>query len=135
MPKLIGEDRFLIGQVRVKRSEIEETGHYDLEGLFIRLGYAIDTIKAKRVVLDTIEALFSGFDNQKVLRSEVRRLFQILKDNGVTAIITGERGDGSLTLQGLEEYVPDCMILLDNRVNEQVSTRRLQSVKYRGTRH
>ena len=97
-------------------------------------GYAIDSIGAKRVVLDTIETLFGGFANQAILRAELRRLFRWLKDKGVTAVITGERGDGTLTRQGLEEYVSDCVILLDHRVTEQVSTRRLRVVKYRGTR-
>jgi circadian clock protein KaiC len=124
-----------IDHVHIDRSEIEETGEYDLEGLFIRLGYAIDSIGAKRVVLDTIEALFSGFPNQAVLRSEIRRLFRWLKDRGVTTIITAERGEGSLTRQGLEEYVSDCVILLDNRVIDQITTRRLRIVKYRGSTH
>ena len=121
--------------MHVDRSEIEETGEYDLEGLFIRLGYAIDSIGAKRVVLDTIEALFSGFPNQAVLRSEIRRLFRWLKDKGVTTVITAERGEGTLTRQGLEEYVSDCVILLDNRVIDQITTRRLRIVKYRGSTH
>src|SRR6185436_7472259 len=108
---------------------------YDLNGLFIRLGYAIDTIKAKRVVLDTIETLFGGFSNQAILRAELRRLFRWLKDKGVTAIITAERGDGTLTRHGLEEYVSDCVILLDHRVENQISTRRLRVVKYRGSLH
>ncbi|MBC8085154.1 MAG: circadian clock protein KaiC, partial [Hymenobacter sp.] len=124
-----------VDHVHVDRSEIEETGEYDLEGLFIRLGHAIDSIGAKRVVLDTIEALFSGFPNQGVLRSEIRRLFRWLKDKGVTTIITAERGDGTLTRQGLEEYVSDCVILLDNRVIDQITTRRLRVVKYRGSTH
>ena len=124
-----------VDHVHVDRSEIEETGEYDLEGLFIRLGHAIDSIGAKRVVLDTIEALFSGFPNQGVLRSEIRRLFRWLKDKGVTTIITAERGEGTLTRQGLEEYVSDCVILLDNRVIDQITTRRLRVVKYRGSTH
>jgi circadian clock protein KaiC len=124
-----------LDHVHVDRSEIEETGEYDLDGLFIRLGYAIDSIGAKRVVLDTIEALFSGFPNQGVLRSEIRRLFRWLKDKGVTTVITAERGDGTLTRQGLEEYVSDCVILLDNRVIDQITTRRLRIVKYRGSTH
>ncbi|MBJ6108778.1 circadian clock protein KaiC [Hymenobacter sp. BT523] len=124
-----------VDHVHVDRSEIEETGEYDLEGLFIRLGYAIDSIGAKRVVLDTIESLFSGFPNESVLRSEIRRLFRWLKDKGVTTIITAERGDGTLTRQGLEEYVSDCVILLDNRVIDQITTRRLRVVKYRGSTH
>ncbi len=121
--------------VQIDRSQIEETGDYDLDGLFIRLGEAIDSIGAKRVVLDTIETLFGGLSNTAVLRSELRRLFGWLKAKGVTAVITGERGDGTLTRQGLEEYVSDCVILLDHRVTEQLSTRRLRVVKYRGSTH
>jgi circadian clock protein KaiC len=132
---LVRKKKLAMDFVRVERSEIEETGDYDLEGLFIRLGAAIDSIGAKRVVLDTIEALFSGLQNEGILRAELRRLFRWLKDKGVTAIITGERGDGTLTRRGLEEYVSDCVILLDHRVTDQVSTRRLRVVKYRGTPH
>jgi circadian clock protein KaiC len=135
LPGLQAQKLLRVDHVHVDRSEIEETGEYDLEGLFIRLGYAIDVIGAKRVVLDTIEALFSGFPNQAVLRSEIRRLFRWLKDKGVTTIITAERGDGTLTRQGLEEYVSDCVILLDNRVIDQITTRRLRIVKYRGSTH
>ena len=127
--------KLFIDYVRIERSEIEETGEYDLEGLFIRLAHAIDSIGAKRVVLDTIEAIFSGLPNDNILRAELRRLFRWLKDKGVTAIITAERGDGSLTRHGLEEYVSDCVILLDHRVKEQTSTRRLRVVKYRGSTH
>ncbi|HEY1542474.1 MAG TPA: circadian clock protein KaiC [Xanthobacteraceae bacterium] len=133
--RLIKERKLVIDHVRVERSEIEETGEYDLEGLFIRLGYAIDKIGAKRVVLDTIEALFGGLSNEGVLRAELRRLFEWLKNKGVTAIITGERGEGQLTRHGLEEYVSDCVILLDHRVHEHITTRRLRVVKYRGTAH
>lgn len=133
--ELVRQKKMVLDFVRVERSEIDETGDYDLEGLFIRLGAAIDSIGAKRVVLDTIETLFSGFQNQAVLRAELRRLFRWLKDKGVTAIITGERGDGTLTRQGLEEYVSDCVILLDHRVVDQISTRRMRIVKYRGTTH
>jgi len=121
--------------IRIERSEIEETGEYDLEGLFIRLNHAIDSIGAKRVVLDTIESLFGGLSNESILRAELRRLFRWLKDKGVTAIITGERGEGTLTRHGLEEYVSDCVILLDHRVEGQISTRRLRIVKYRGSAH
>jgi circadian clock protein KaiC len=135
LQKLQDEKKIRIDHVHIDRSEIEETGEYDLEGLFIRLGYAIDSIKAKRVVLDTLENLFSGLDNQAVLRTEIRRLFTWLKSKGVTAIITGERGEGALTRQGLEEYVSDCVILLDNRVVNQITTRRLRIIKYRGTVH
>jgi circadian clock protein KaiC len=132
---LVEEQKLLIDYVHVERSEIEETGEYDLEALFIRLGHAVDTIGAKRVVLDTIETLFGGLSNAAILRSELRRLFRWLKDKGVTAIITGERGDGQLTRQGLEEYVSDCVIVLDHRVAEQLSIRRLRIVKYRGSSH
>ena len=132
---LMRQKLLAIDHVRVERSEIEETGEYDLEGLFIRMGFALDAIGAKRVVLDTIEALFSGFDNATILRAELRRLFTWLKDRGVTAVITGERGDGTLTRHGLEEYVSDCVILLDHRVQNQVSTRRLRVMKYRGSTH
>jgi len=127
--------KLLVDHIRVVRSEIEETGSYDLEGLFIRLGLAIDSIGAKRVVLDTLEALFGGFSNTAILRAEIRRLFEWLKERGVTAIVTGERGDGSLTRHGLEEYVSDCVILLDHRVVNQLTARRLRIVKYRGSVH
>jgi circadian clock protein KaiC len=133
--KLQAQKKLRIDHVHIERSEIEETGEYDLEGLFIRLNYAIDSIGAKRVVLDTIESLFSGMGNMTILRSEIRRLFAWLKEKGVTAIITGERGENSLTRQGLEEYVSDCVILLDFRVIEQIATRRLRIVKYRGSTH
>jgi circadian clock protein KaiC len=127
--------QILLDNVRIERSEIEETGEYDLEGLFIRLGHAIDSIGAKRVVLDTIESLFSGLPNPSILRAELRRLFRWLKSKGMTAIITGERGDHTFTRHGLEEYVSDCVVFLDHRVTEQLSTRRLRVVKYRGSTH
>ena len=129
------QKKVALDYVRVERSEIEETGEYDLEGLFIRLGHAIESVGAKRVVLDTIEALFAGLCNHAVLRAELRRLFRWLKDQGMTAVITGERGDDTLTRYGLEEYVADCVIMLDHRVNDQISTRRLRVVKYRGSAH
>jgi circadian clock protein KaiC len=132
---LIKHKKIALDHVYIERSEIEETGEYDLEGLFIRLNYAIDSIGAKRVVLDTIESLFAGLPNQLILRAELRRLFRWLKDKGVTSIITGERGEETLTRQGLEEYVSDCVIMLDHRVTEQTSTRRLRVVKYRGSMH
>jgi circadian clock protein KaiC len=132
---LVARKKLVIDHVRVERSEIEENGEYDLEGLFIRLDHAIKTIGAKRVVLDTIETLFSGLNNQGILRSELRRLFGWLKDRGMTTVITGERGEGALTRQGLEEYVSDCVVLLDHRVYGQISTRRLRVVKYRGSLH
>ncbi|MDD5033429.1 MAG: circadian clock protein KaiC [Methylococcaceae bacterium] len=132
---LIARQMMVLDFVYIERSEIEETGEFDLEGLFIRLGLAIDAIGAKRVVLDTIESLFSGLPNPLILRAELRRLFRWLKDKGVTAIITGERGDETLTRQGLEEYVSDCVIVLDHRVSDQVCSRRLRVVKYRGSTH
>jgi circadian clock protein KaiC len=132
---LIRRSLLSVDYVHVERSEIEETGEYDLEGLFLRLGYAIDSVGAKRVALDTLETLFGGLGNEAVLRAELRRLFRWLKDRGVTAVITAERGDGALTRYGLEEYVSDCVILLDHRVIDQVATRRLRVVKYRGSAH
>jgi circadian clock protein KaiC len=135
LEKLAADKKLAIDHVELDRNEIEESGEYDLEGLFIRLGFAIDSIGAKRVVIDTIETLFGGLQNQAILRSELRRLFAWLKEKGVTAIITGERGEGTLTRYGLEEYVADCVILLDNRVRDQLSTRRLRVVKYRGSSH
>ena len=135
LPALVKAQKLAVDYVRVERSEIEETGEYDLEGLFVRLDHAIRTVGARRVVLDTIESLFAGLKNDTILRSELRRLFRWLKDQGVTALITGERGDGALTRQGLEEYVSDAVILLDHRVHDQVSTRRLRVVKYRGSHH
>lgn len=132
---LEAERKLVVDHIHVDPAEIAETGEFDLEGLFIRLGFAIDSIGAKRVVLDTLETLFGGFENESILRAELRRLFRWLKDKGVTAVITAERGDGTLTRQGLEEYVSDCVILLDHRVTEQTSTRRLRIVKYRGTAH
>lgn len=131
------DKKLSLDYVHIDRSEIEETGDYNLEGLFVRLGFAIDAVGAKRIVLDTLEALFSGFANQFILRSEIRRLFRWLKDRGVTAVITAERSTtvGGLTRHGLEEYVSDCVIALDHRVNDQISTRRLRVVKYRGSTH
>src|SRR5450432_201825 len=132
---LIAAKKLVLDYVYVDRNEFQETGEYDLEGLFIRLGYAIDCIKAKRVVLDTIEGLFGALPNQSIVRAELRRLFRFLKEKGVTVIMTGERGDGMLTRFGLEEYVSDCVISLDHRVVDQVTTRRIRVVKYRGTTH
>jgi circadian clock protein KaiC len=133
--QLIARELMVVDFVKIDRSEIQEAGEYDLEGLFVRIAHAIDSVKAKRVVLDTVEALFAGFKDEALLRSELRRLFRWLKDKGVTSVITAERGDGTLTRYGLEEYVSDCVIALDNRVVEQLSTRRMRIVKYRGTAH
>jgi circadian clock protein KaiC len=135
LDKLITNGKILIDYVYIDPSEIEETGDYDLEGLFIRLGCAIDSIGAKRVVLDTIEVLFSGFKNDAILRAELRRLFRWLKEKGVTAIVTGEHGENALTRYGLEEYVADCVITVDNRLENQIATRRLRIIKYRGSSH
>ena len=133
--ELVNQNRLAIDYVHIEPSEIEEAGEYDLEGLIIRLGYAIDAIGAKRVALDTIEVLFSGLTNENILRSELRRLFRFLKDKGVTAIITGEQGEKTFTRFGLEEYVADCVIFLNHIVDHQVATRRLRIVKYRGSAH
>lgn len=132
---LVAQKKLALDFVHIERSELEEAGEYDLEGLFIRLGQAIDCIGAKRVVLDTIEMLFSGLSNTAILRAELNRLFRWLKEKGVTAVITAERGEKSLTRYGLEEYVADCVILLDHRVEGQMATRRLRIVKYRGASH
>jgi circadian clock protein KaiC len=132
---LANRKKLFVDYIPVEPSEIAETGAYDLEGLFIRLQDAVDRVGAKRVLLDTVEALFSGFSNSGILRAEFRRLFRWLKDRGLTTIVTAERGNTTLTREGLEEYVSDCVILLDHRINEQVSARRMRIVKYRGTRH
>ena len=132
---LVARKKIVIDYIKIEPAEIQETGAYDLEGLFVRLQYAVDSIGAKRVVLDTVEAIFSGFANVGMLRAEIRRLFRWLKDRGLTTVVTAERGEGNLTRYGLEEYVSDCVIFLDHRVSEQVSTRRLRVVKYRGTSH
>ncbi|MBJ6798788.1 circadian clock protein KaiC [Geomonas propionica] len=133
--ELVAQKRLALDYVHIEKSEIEETGEYDLEGIFIRLGHAIDVIGAKRVVLDTIEALFSGLSNENILRSELRRLFRYLKDKGVTAIVTGEQGERTLTRYGLEEYVADCVIFLNHSVTAQIATRRMRIIKYRGSSH
>jgi circadian clock protein KaiC len=135
LDRLVAENKISMDFVRVERSEIEETGAYDLEGLFIRLGHAIDSIGARRLVLDTIESLFSGLTNTAILRAELRRLFRWLKEKSVTAVITGELGTGQLTHHGLEEYVSDCVIVLSHRVSANIATRRLRIVKYRGSIH
>jgi circadian clock protein KaiC len=135
LSQLIAEKKLRLDHVQLDRSQIEETGEYDLEGLFVRLGYAIDAIGAQRVLLDTIEALFAGLSNTGILRAELARLFRWLKDKGVTTVVTGERGEGQLTRHGLEEYVSDCVILLDHRVSDTIFTRRLRVVKYRGSVH
>ena len=127
--------KLALDYVRIEPNEIQETGAYDLDGLFIRLGHAIDSVGAKRVVLDTIETLFAGLSDTRVLRAELRRLFNWLRTKGVTAIVTGERGEGTMTRHGLEEYITDCVIMLDHRVVEQNATRRLRVVKYRGSTH
>lgn len=132
---LVKSKKIWLEHIHIVRDDIEQSGEFDLEGLFIRIHYAIESTGAKRVVLDTIESLYSELPNPKILRTELRRLFRWLKRKGVTTIVTAERGDGSLTRQGLEEYVSDCVILLDNRVEDQSSIRRLRIVKYRGSTH
>jgi circadian clock protein KaiC len=135
LQQLQDDNLLVMDHVQLAPGDLEETGAWDLSGLFIRLGAAIDEVGAKRVVLDTIETLFGAFENVATLRAELRRLFSWLKERGVTAIVTGERGDGSLTRYGIEEYVSDCVIVLDHRVNGQTSTRRLRVLKYRGSLH
>lgn len=133
--ELVTQQKMSMDYIHLDKSEITEIGEYDLEGLFVRLEYAISSIGAKRVVLDTIEALFSGLSNDAIVRAELRRLFRWLKDRGVTAIVTGEQGSGTLTRHGIEEYVSDCVIFLDHKVIDQISTRRLRIIKYRGSAH
>ncbi|MBI5442653.1 MAG: circadian clock protein KaiC, partial [Deltaproteobacteria bacterium] len=135
LARLEADEKLVVDHVHVERSEILETGEYDLGGLFIRLGLAVDSIGAKRIVLDTVESLFSSLPNEFILRSELRRLFRWIKDRGLTAVITGEKGERTLTRHGLEEYVSDCVVFLDHRTTEEISTRRLQIVKYRGALH
>jgi circadian clock protein KaiC len=135
LQSLVDKRKLFIDYVRIEPSEIQETGEYDLEGLFVRLQNAVESVGAKRVVLDTVEAIFSGFANVGMLRAEIRRLFRWLKDRGLTTVITAERGEGMLTRYGLEEYVSDCVVSLDHRVNDQISTRRMRIVKYRGSSH
>jgi circadian clock protein KaiC len=135
LPDLIKRKKLVIDHVYLDRTLMEETGEYDLEALFVRLGHAVDSIGAKRVLLDSVEALFAGLDNESVLRSELRRLFRWLKDRNLTAVVTGERGQSTLSKHGLEEYISDCVILLDHQVTETVLTRRLRVVKYRGSTH
>lgn len=135
LQELSSRKKIVLDHIDINKSEFEEAGEYDLEGLFVRLGHEIDSIHAKRVVLDTIEVLFSTFSNSSILRSELQRLFRWLKDKGVTAVVTAERGDGTLTRHGLEEYISDCVILLDHRIKDQLSTRRIRIIKFRGSVH
>jgi circadian clock protein KaiC len=135
LQELVAQGQLFVDYVHVDRSEIEETGEYDLEGLFVRLDHAVGSVGAKRVVLDTVESLFGGLSNESILRAELRRLLRWLKDRNLTTIITGERGTQTLSRQGLEEYVTDAVILLDHRVRDELSTRRLRIVKYRGSFH
>ncbi len=135
LPALIEQQKLAIDHVFVERSEIQETGEFDLEALFVRMGYAIDSVGARRVLLDSVESLFSGLPNETILRAELRRLFRWLKARGVTAVITGEKGNGTLTRHGLEEYISDCVIMLDHRIVDQVAIRRLRILKYRGSMH
>lgn len=135
LDELIAQKRIAFDFIRVERSEIEEAGDYDLEGLFVRLAHAVSSVKARRIAIDSLEALFSTFANEALLRAELRRLFRWLKDKELTAVITGEKGDGALTRHGLEEYVSDCVVALDHRVVDQSSTRRMRIVKYRGSAH
>ena len=135
LPRLVAQKTLVIDHVTIDRADITETGEYSLDGLFIRLDAAIESIGAKRLVLDTVEALFAALTNLGILRSELRRLFHWLREKGITTVVTGERGEGTLTRHGLEEYVSDCVIVLDQRVTDQIATRRMRIVKYRGSAH
>ena len=135
---LMGLERkgqLVIDAISIEPGEIIETGEFDLEGLFFRIGNAIDSVGARRVVIDTIESLFTGIPNEVIVRAELRRLFRWLKDRNVTTIVTGESGERTLTRQGLEEYISDCVIVLDHRIIGQISTRRIRVAKYRGSAH
>jgi circadian clock protein KaiC len=131
----VNANKIAIDYIQIDPRQHETAGDYDLEGLFIRLRHAIDRVKAKRIVIDSIESLFSGFADAHILRAEIGRLFRWLKSSGITAIITAEKGDGSFTRHGLEEYLADCVIFLDHRVAEEHSVRRLRVIKYRGANH
>jgi circadian clock protein KaiC len=133
--ELSKQKKLSIDYVFIERNQIAEAGDYNLDGLFIRLAHAVKTVKAKRVVLDSVQALFAGVADSAILRSELQRLFRWLEDHKLTAIVTAEAGIQTLTRFGLEEYIADCVIALDHRVTEQISTRRLRIVKYRGTFH
>lgn len=135
LKELEKKKKLAIDYILIERGEVEETGEYDLGGLFIRIEYAVRQVGARRIVIDSIETLFSGLQNENILRAELRRLFRWLKDKGLTAMITAEPGQGTLTRHGIEEYVADCVILLDHRVTEQTSTRRMRIIKYRGSVH
>lgn len=135
LEELIRADQLAIDHIHIERAEIEEAGDYDLDGLFLRIAHKMRHTGAKRIAVDSLEALFSGFANEALLRSELRRLFQWFKTQGLTAVITGEQGSNTLTRHGLEEYISDCVIHLDHRVSNQIATRRLRIVKYRGTQH
>lgn len=133
--QLRAANKLAVDWVHPSPGEIEEAGEYDLEGLFIRIQCALERVQARRIVLDSIEALFSSLKDEATLRSELQRLFRWLKERELTAIVTGERGDGRLTRHGLEEYVADCVISLDHEVVNQVSTRHVRVIKYRGSVH
>lgn len=135
LARLVAEKKLYIDYVHIDRSEIEESGEYNLDGLFVRLRHAIEAVGAKRVLVDSVEALFAGLSSQMVLRAELRRLFRWLKERGLTSVVTAERGEGHLTRHGLEEYLSDAVILLDSRIRDELATRRLRIVKYRGSAH
>ncbi|HMM36940.1 MAG TPA: ATPase domain-containing protein, partial [Thermoanaerobaculia bacterium] len=135
LDRLVAEKKLYIDYVHIDRSEIEESGEYNLDGLFVRLRHAIEAVGAKRVLVDSVEALFAGLSSPLVLRAELRRLFRWLKERGLTSVVTAERGEGHLTRHGLEEYLSDAVILLDSRIEDELATRRLRIVKYRGSAH
>jgi circadian clock protein KaiC len=132
---LVAEKKIFLDYVLLERKDVQEAGEFNLEGIFVRLELAIDSIGAKRVVLDSIESLFAGVTDAGILRLEVKRLFRWLKEKKVTALITGEMQQDSPTRPGLEEYISDCIIIVDNRVREQIATRRMRVIKYRGSKH
>ena len=131
---LVSQKKIALEHVVLERKDVQEKD-FNLEGLLIRLEHAIESVNAKRVVLDSIESLFAGITDNGILRLEIKRLFGWLKEKQVTAIVTGEPGQDSYTHHGMEQYISDCIILLDNRVDEEVSVRRIRVVKYRGSNH
>jgi circadian clock protein KaiC len=136
LDRLVADKKLFVDHVHIERSEIAETGEYDLDGLFIRIADAVQRVGARRIVLDTIESLFGELPNPGILRAEIRRLFEWLKQKGLTTVITAERDQpDKLTRHGIEEFVSDCVIVLDHRIREEISTRRLRIVKYRGSTH
>jgi circadian clock protein KaiC len=132
--RLEREGRLLVDALPLEPQTVE-TGEFDLEALIVRLAWAVDQVGAKRVAVDNVEALFTAFSRPALVRAEVRRLFRWLKDHELTAVITGERGEDMVTRHGMQEYLSDCVVVLDHRIVQDVATRRMRVLKYRGAMH